>query len=185
MTDTAASPTIRQTPRLTLRELTDTDAPSVLALLNDPDFLEHIGDKGVRTHEEALSYLASGPYASYAVHGFGLWRVALRDTDEMIGMCGLLRRDWLDAPDLGYAYLPAARGRGLAQEAAEAVLRLGAERFGLRRVLAIVTPANLASIRLLERAGFVREADVVAPGSDEALARYAWSPLTAGGLQPQ
>lgn len=172
---TTAPAPLLQTPRLLLRELTDADAPFVLALLNDPGFLQHIGDKGVRTLDDARGYLQSGPFASYAAHGFGLWRVALRGDDEAIGMCGLLRRDWLDAPDLGYAFLPAARGRGLAQEAADAVLRLARERLGLHRVLAIVSRDNAASIRLLERAGFAREVDVVPPGSDETLALYAWS----------
>ena len=160
------------TPRLRLREMRDADAPFVLALLNDPDFLAHIGDKGVRSLADAVGYLQSGPYASYAAHGFGLWHVALRDTGEAIGMCGLLQRDWLDAPDVGYAFLPSARGRGLAQEALDAVLSLAGPRFGARRVLAIVSHANGASIRLLERAGFVRDGDVVPPGSDETLALF-------------
>ena len=163
------------TDRLRLRELADTaeDASFALALVNDPDFLRHIGDKGVRTLEEARGYLQSGPLASYAAHGFGLWRVARREDDAAIGFCGLLKRDWLDAPDVGYAFMPSARGLGLAQEAVAATLRLGSERFGLRRVLAIVSQDNLASIRLLERVGFVREGEAVPPGGDEVLALYA------------
>jgi RimJ/RimL family protein N-acetyltransferase len=170
-------PPILVTPRLSLRELdaSDADATFALALLNDPDFLRNIGDRGVRTLEDAYGYLRAGPLASYADHGFGLWRVALRDTGEAIGLCGLLRRDWLDAPDLGYAFLPSARGRGLAQEAADAVLALARSRFALRRVLAIVDPENAASIRLLERAGMQREGEVVAPGETKRLDLFAWS----------
>jgi ribosomal-protein-alanine N-acetyltransferase len=170
MTDALA-----ETPRLRLRELAADDADFVMALLNDADFLRHIGDKGVRTREDALDYLRIGPWASYAAHGHGLWRVGLRDAaDTPIGMCGLLRRDWLDAPDIGYAFLPAARGQGLAQEAADAVMRLARERYGLARVLAIVNPENGASIRLLERAGFVADGEVVPPGEAAPIARYAW-----------
>jgi [ribosomal protein S5]-alanine N-acetyltransferase len=164
---------IAETGRLHLRELDEGDAAFALELLNDADFLRHIGDKGVRTLEDARGYLQSGPLASYAAHGFGLWRVARADTGEAIGFCGLLKRDWLDAPDVGYAFLPSARGSGLAREAVEATLRLGGERFGQRRVLAIVSLENLASIRLLERVGFLREGEVVPPGSDEVLALYA------------
>ena len=163
------------TARLRLRELADTadDAGFALALLNDPDFLRHIGDKGVRTPEEARGYLRDGPLASYAAHGYGLWRVARADSDEAIGFCGLLKRDWLDSPDIGYAFMPAARGSGLAREAVEATLRVGEERFGLRRVLAIVSRDNGASIRLLEKVGFARAGEVTPPGSDEVLALYA------------
>jgi [ribosomal protein S5]-alanine N-acetyltransferase len=163
------------TDRLRLRELADTaaDAGFALALVNDPEFLRHIGDKGVRTLEDARGYLQAGPLASYAAHGFGLWHVARADTGEAIGFCGLLKRDWLDAPDVGYAFLPSARGLGLAREAVEAALRLGSERFALRRVLAIVSQDNAASIRLLERVGFVREGEVVPPGSEDVLALYA------------
>ena len=124
--------TIAQSQRLRLRALDEGDAGFALELLNDADFLRHIGDKGVRTRNDALEYLRIGPWASYAAHGHGLWRVGLRDAaDTPIGMCGLLRRDWLDAPDIGYAFLPAARGQGLAQEAADAVMRLARERYGL------------------------------------------------------
>jgi RimJ/RimL family protein N-acetyltransferase len=165
---------IAASARLTLRELTDADAPFVVALLNDPDFLRHIGDKGVRTLDDARGYLRAGPLASYAQHGFGLWRVGEGPDEAPIGICGLLRRDWLDAPDVGYAFLPAARGRGLAFEAVAATLELARTRFALARLLAIVSTENTASIRLLERAGFVRGRDVVAPGETTPLGLYAW-----------
>jgi RimJ/RimL family protein N-acetyltransferase len=175
MADIAIEPVrIHATARLTLRELADADAPFVIALLNDPDFLRHIGDKGVRTLADAHGYLRTGPLASYARHGFGLWRVGEGADEAPVGMCGLLRRDWLDAPDVGYAFLPAARGRGLAYEAVAATLDLARTRFGLARVLAIVDPANVASVRLLEKAGFVFERDVTAPGETTQLGLYAW-----------
>ncbi|MGH8028873.1 MAG: GNAT family N-acetyltransferase, partial [Arenimonas sp.] len=112
------------TARLRLRLLAEGDADFALELLNDAGFLAHIGDKGVRTREDARAYLCNGPLASYAAHGFGLWGVEPREGGALLGMCGLLQRDWLDAPDLGYAFLPAARGRGIAREAAEATLAL-------------------------------------------------------------
>lgn len=142
------------TPRLTLRRFTLDDAPDILRLVNDPDFLANIGDKGVRSLEDARRYLAEGPLAMYERHGFGLWQVSLTATGEFAGMCGLLRRESLPDADLGYAYLPAFRGQGLAGEAGAAVLRHAAGKFGLRRVLAIVSPGNLGSIRVLEKLGF-------------------------------
>jgi ribosomal-protein-alanine N-acetyltransferase len=128
----------------------------------------------VRTREDARAYLCNGPLASYAAHGFGLWAVEDRRDGTLLGMSGLLKRDWLDAPDLGYAFLPEARGRGVAREAAEAVLALAGPRFAAATVLAIVNPDNAASIRLLERVGFVAEGEVVPPGESRSIARYAW-----------
>lgn len=141
------------TGRLHFAPLDTGDAPFLVALLNDPDFLRHIGDRGVRDHATALDYLARGPWASYATHGFGLWRIGPRDGGPAWGLCGLLQRLDLPAPDVGYALLPAARGRGLAREAVQATLAHAFGPLGLPRVLAIVSAGNPASIRLLEALG--------------------------------
>ena len=144
---------ILETQRLRLHELADTDTGFIVELLNDADFLRFIGDRGVRSHDDALRYLAEGPRASYAANGFGLWRVERREDGAIVGMCGLLRRETLPHPDIGYAYLPAFRGQGYAVEAGAAVLRRGFETLGLPRILAIVTEANAGSVRVLERLG--------------------------------
>ncbi len=171
----ARAPMLATTQRLCLRELGEGDADFALELLNDPDFLANIGDKGVHTRDDAIGYLRSGPLASYAAHGFGLWGVAPREGGGLLGMCGLLQRDWLEAPDIGYAFLPSARGRGVAREAAMATLDLARSRFGASRVLAIVNPDNAASIRLLERVGFVVAGTVQPPGENRTIARYLWT----------
>jgi len=143
-----------ETERLIVRPFVLEDAGFIVQLLNEPTFLEHIGDKGVRTLDQAAGYLAGGPLRSYRERGHGLGLVALRDSLQPIGMCGLLKRDGLDAVDLGYAFLPGFCGRGHAFEAAEAVLAWGRRDLGLDRVLAITSPGNARSIRLLERLGF-------------------------------
>jgi [ribosomal protein S5]-alanine N-acetyltransferase len=143
-----------ETGRLALRRLTTGDAAFILELLNDPEFLRHIGDKGVRTEADACRYLETGPIASYGRHGFGLYRVGLRESGEAIGMCGLLKRDWLDDVDIGFAYLPRFRRQGYGREAAAAVLALARDAFGLSRVVAITSPGNEPSIRLLAGLGF-------------------------------
>lgn len=143
-----------ETARLRLRDIAPSDAPFILTLLNEPSFLQNIGDRGVRTPDDARAYIENGPMASYARHGFGLYLVELRDSREPIGICGLLRRDALPDPDLGYAFLPGYWGRGYAFESAAAVRHYVREQLGVRRLLAIVSPANDASIRLLERLGF-------------------------------
>jgi [ribosomal protein S5]-alanine N-acetyltransferase len=142
-----------ETARLSLRRLGPDDALFVVALLNEPSFREHIGDRGVRNVEDAHRYLREGPMAMYARYGFGLWHVARKSDGAGIGMCGLLKRDTLPDADLGYAYFPAYWGQGYALEAAEATLRHGARAFGLRRVLGVVSEGNTASIRVLEKLG--------------------------------
>ena len=143
-----------QTARLRIRALTTADAPFILGLLNDPAFLRFIGDRGVRTTADAAGYIETGPIASHARHGFGLDAIEELGTEEPIGICGLLRREELDAPDLGFALLPPFRGCGLAYEAAAAVLADASSRLAIRRVLAIVQSDNAASIALLERLAF-------------------------------
>jgi len=157
-----------ETPRLTLRRLTLDDAAFVTALYNEPSFIEHIGDRGVRNSDDARRYLQSGPIAMYERFGFGLWHVARRADGAAIGMCGLLKRDTLPEVDLGYAYLPAYWGAGFAFEAAAATLRHAARKFGLQRVIAVVSQGNAASIHLLEKLGMRFERmHLMEPGEDE------------------
>jgi len=144
------------TSRLVLRELLATDAPFVHALMNDPSFIAHIGDRGVHTLEDARHYIESGPWTRYATFGFGLWLLQLRESGESIGICGLLKRDALPSPDIGFALRPEFWSKGYAFESARAVMDYAANVLHLPRILAIVSPSNGASIRLLERLGFER-----------------------------
>ncbi len=159
--------TVLETARLDVRPLTHDDAEFILRLLNDPSFLRNIGDKGVRTLDDARRYLDEGPIASYAAHGFGLWRVATKSDDVPVGMCGLLRRPELDDVDVGYALLPEYGSKGYALEVAHAVLRHARERLGLARIVAVVKPGNARSIRLLERLGFRYERLVRLAGDED------------------
>jgi len=145
--------TVLETERLVLRELEDSDAEFVLGLLNEPSFLDNIGDKGVRTLEDAREYIRTGPRASYDELGFGLNLVELKPTRTPIGICGLLQRDVLPDPDIGFALLPAYWSEGYAFESASAVLSQASDVLSLPRVLAIVSPGNDASIRLLGKLG--------------------------------
>jgi RimJ/RimL family protein N-acetyltransferase len=145
---------ILRTARLQLRELAPRDAPFILVLLNEPSFIQNIGDRGVRSLADAHDYLVNGPIASYTRHGFGLYLVELAATEESIGICGILQREALPDPDLGFAFLPAYWGQGFAFEAAAAVRSYARSQLGVGRLLAITSPRNDASIRLLERLGF-------------------------------
>ncbi|HEY9402167.1 MAG TPA: GNAT family N-acetyltransferase [Pyrinomonadaceae bacterium] len=149
----ASSVNVLQTERLNLRRLDAGDAAFILQLLNDESFLRNIGDRGVRTIEDAIRYILQGPVASYARHGFGFWLVELKDAGTPAGICGLVRRDALPDPDIGYAFLPRFWSRGYASEAAAAVMSYARDPLGLGRVLAIVNPDNAGSIRVLEKIG--------------------------------
>ena len=142
------------TARLRLRELTPADAPYLLRQLNEPSFIENIADRGVRTLAQAEAYLEAGPIISYRQHGFGFWAVADKDTEAVLGLCGLVKRDALPEPDLGYAFLPEYVGQGYAFEACRASLRAARDIFHLPALLAIVNEGNTASRRLLEKLGF-------------------------------
>ena len=146
-----------ETPRLALGRLEFADAPFIVALLNQPSFIANIGDRGVRSIEDAHRYLRDGPMAMYEKYGFGLWQVVRKSDSTAVGMCGLLKRDNLPDVDIGYAFLPEYWGAGFAFEAAEATLRHAAGKFDLKRVIAVVSPGNTASIRLLEKLGFQYE----------------------------
>ena len=145
---------VLSTPRLVLRCLDLDDAPFFLRLVNEPSFIENIADKGVRTLDDAREHLRTGPLASYARHGHGLWMVELKDTGAPIGICGLIKRDVLDDVDVGYALLPEFCGAGYAAEAAAAALAHARDVLGLSRVVAVVNPDNARSLRLLEKLGF-------------------------------
>ncbi|HEX5944180.1 MAG TPA: GNAT family N-acetyltransferase [Anaerolineales bacterium] len=144
---------ILETERLILRQLTTDDSAFILELLNDPSFIRNIGDRNVRTIDDACSYILNGPVASYAKNGFGLYLVLLKETNESIGMCGLIKRDGLEDVDIGYALLPAFWFKGYAVEAARAMMAYGKDVIGLKRLIAIVDPANEGSIRVLEKIG--------------------------------
>lgn len=144
---------VLETDRLVLRRLTLNDAPFIVELLTDPAFLRYIGDRGVKDQQSARQYLLKGPIASYEKFGFGLYLVFLKESGDPIGICGLLKRDTLPDADVGFAFLPAHRKMGYATESAAAVLAHGKNALGLRRIVAITSPDNAASISVLEKIG--------------------------------
>ena len=144
---------VLETERLRLRRFTVDDAEFILDLLNQPSFLRYIGDKGVRTTKDARRYILDGPVASYTKNGFGLYLVQLKGSGEEIGMCGLVNREELDDVDIGFAFLPQFWGRGYAVESAAEVINTERQSLGLDRVVAITSPDNNASIKVLEKIG--------------------------------
>jgi RimJ/RimL family protein N-acetyltransferase len=164
---------IARTARLRLRELVHDDAAFILELLNDPAWLRFIGDRNVHSLDDARGYIDKIRNGSYAKHGFGLWAVEALATGETAGLCGLIRRDVLEHPDLGFAFLERHRGKGYAREAAAAVLALARERFGFEKLLAVTTKDNVTSQKALEHLGFRYERRIDWPETGEVLSLYA------------
>lgn len=182
MTSTIRRNDLLESSRLRLRELGEPDAGFIARLLNDADFLQFIGDRGVRTEAEACTYLADGPVRSYREHGFGLLLVEQSADHTPVGICGLVRRAGLDAPDLGFAFMPEFRGQGYALEAANLALRHAFEGLGIDRIVAIAAADNLASIRLLEKLGMKPRGQTRLPEDDKDLLLFELhNPETASG----
>lgn len=142
-----------ETERLIVRRMTVEDAAFMLALMNDPAWLRFIGDRGVKTVADAQDYIRNGPLETYARLGFGFYVVDMKDGGAAVGICGLVRRDYLDDVDIGYAFLPQYRGQGYAREAARAVLAYAQSALGLTRVVAITNPDNARSEKVLQALG--------------------------------
>lgn len=153
-----------ETSRLRLRYLTLQDAGFILGLMNEPEFVRNIGDRGIRTLEGARHYIQSGNVTGYHKSGLGLYLIELKQDGTPIGVCGLLKRSYLADVDVGFALREAFYGRGYAFEAAQAMMRRGREVLGLERIVAITSPDNHASIKLLRRLGLEFERTVRAPG---------------------
>jgi RimJ/RimL family protein N-acetyltransferase len=164
---------VAETERLLIRRLDAGDSAFILGLVNEPSWVRYIGDKGVHTLQDAQRHIENGPVPMYARVGFGLYAVEAKDSHELVGICGLIRREALDDVDLGFAFLPMYWGRGYAYEAASAVMSYGRQVLGLRRIVAILSRDNDRSRHLVEKLAFRFERPVKLAADDEALDLYA------------
>lgn len=151
------------------------DADLMLAIWNDPAFIEHVTDRGIRSLDEASSAMAEGILKLYEDYGYGPYRVALKEDDTAIGICGVFRREGLDEPDIGFALLPEFCSRGYAFEAAATVIDHCRNDIGLERLVAIVSPGNAPSVGLIDKLGFAFERMMRLPGDDHDVAVYGIS----------
>lgn len=163
---------ILETDRLILSELKTKDAKFIHKLYNDQDFINYIGDKGIHSVQDALSFINTGLKQSYKNHGHGLYLVKLKD-ETSIGVCGLLKRDDLDLPDIGFAILPDYRRMGFIYEASKAVIEDAKNRLHLDSLFAITTPDNNGSINLLKKLGFTLKDIIKRNKNNEPIQLYA------------
>jgi len=164
---------IAESERLILRILTLEDSDFILELLNTEGWIKYIGERNVKTTRQAIDYLKNGPLKSYENNGFGLYLVTLKDTGKAIGMCGFIKRDYLDHIDIGFAFLPDYIGKGYAYEIAKETLRYGFDELQKDKVLAICLPSNASSIKLLEKMSFKLNKMILTNDTHEELSLYA------------
>ena len=162
-----------ETSRLRLRELTVDDAEFVCRLVNEPSFLTNIGDRGVRTPEDARRYILDGPWTRQRKPGYAQFLIELKETGTPIGVCGLLYRETLDLSDVGFALVPEHWGKGHATEAASAVMAYGRSTLGIERIVGLTSADNLASIKVLEKLGLSFERTVKMSEDDPGTALYS------------
>ncbi|MBU2878688.1 MULTISPECIES: GNAT family N-acetyltransferase [Aliiglaciecola] len=164
---------VAQTERLNIRKVTLAEAFFILELVNDPDWIRHIGDRNIHNQADAREFIENGPFVSYQQNGYGLYVFCDNRKNRPMGICGMLKRPFLDHPDIGYAILPAFRRRGLTLEACNGVLQADCKRLGLKTVHAMISAENTQSINLIERLGFKYTKIVQHQAEDTMLFTYS------------
>lgn len=160
---------IAETDRLILRELCPDDAPFILELLNTPSWTKFIGDRGVRTEEQARNYIINRLMKSYETYGFGFYLTKLKENTISAGICGLVKRDSLDDVDVGFAFLPEHEGKGYGYESAAAIMYYAKNSLNINRIAAITNKDNERSIKLLKKLGLQYKKMIILPGETEEI----------------
>lgn len=164
---------ILETERLRLRPFTLTDTLFIVELVNSPGWIKYIGDRNIRTELQARQYLKNGPLKSYQVNGFGLSMVESKIDGIPIGMCGILKRDHLDTPDIGFAFLPAFMGKGFAFEIASAILTYAEDILEIPSISGVTVASNISSVKLLEKIGMKFIRTITFPNETKELLLYS------------
>lgn len=162
-----------ETERLYLRRVTLDDADLMLAVWNDPAFVRNVGDRGIRTVEQARESMKSGALKLYEDYGYGPYSMVLKSDGCQIGICGLFKRENLEDPDIGFAVLPDYCSKGYAGEAAFAVVAHARDDLEIRGLIAIVSPDNTASIGLIEKLGLSFDRMITMPGDEDEISLYS------------
>jgi len=164
---------VAETNRLLITKFTENDATFFYKLANSPNWIRYIGDRGLKTVTDAQLYLKEDTLKSYTEFGFGFYKLQLKENGELIGTSGLVKRDWLEYVDIGFALLPEYEGKGFGFEASEEILKLAKNQFHLNKILAITLPTNKKSVKLIEKLGLVFEKRVKPFEDDEELLLFA------------
>ena len=165
--------TVLETDRLLLSPLSYDDCEFIFELVNEPSFKRFVGDKKVASADDARRYLRDGPIDNYERYGYGLYLVTLKDSGERVGICGLLRRQQFEDPDLGFAFLERFHNSGYASESTKAVLAWAFDTLKFSRVIAIADRQNAPSVRILDKLGFAYIEDVRMRGDEHDIGLYS------------
>lgn len=171
-TPDAMSDWLMETDRLRLRPVTVDDTALMLSVWNDPDFIENVADRGIRSVEQAREAIKSGAQKLFENYGYGPYCMSLKSDGTLIGICGLFKRENIDHPDIGFGVLPDYCGEGYAGEAAKAVVKYARNTLGIGVLTAIVSPTNAQSIGLIEKLGLTFDRMITMPGEDDAICLY-------------
>lgn len=169
------SSVILETQRLIIRRFELSDATFIIELLNSPGWIRFINNKDIHTQADAVNYLQNGPLKSYSTYGFGHYCVVLKNSGASIGMCGIIKRDTLEDPDIGFAFLPQYNGKGYAREAAEAVLKYALTVLDIKKIVAITTPANTNSLKLIDKLKMILEGEFILPAEAKKMLLFSIS----------
>ncbi|NCF74145.1 MAG: GNAT family N-acetyltransferase [Gammaproteobacteria bacterium] len=164
---------LMETDRLRMRPVTVEDTALMLAIWNDPAFIENVADRGIRTAEQARDAIEAGAQKLFEDYGYGPYCMSLKANGTMIGICGLFKRENIEYPDIGFGVLPDYCGKGYAGEAAMAVVDFARDSLGISILTAIVSPTNTPSIRLIKKLGLDFERMITMPGDAEAICLYS------------
>ncbi len=164
---------VLETERLILREAELTDHAFFLKLLNTPKWKQYIGDRGLKTNTDSKDYIQDRLIKNYHTNGFGFYIMILKESSTSIGICGFVKRDFLDYQDFGFALLPDYERQGYTYEAGLSTLKYAENQLGFSKTLAITSKDNTASQKLLEKLGFELKSTVIEPSSGDELSLYS------------
>jgi [ribosomal protein S5]-alanine N-acetyltransferase len=165
---------ILQTQNLTISEFNYLDGQFLNELLNSPNWLKYIGERKVQNELDAIQYIKNVYQNSYKIHGFGFYKVSLKISNKPIGLCGFAKREYLDFPDIGFAFLPEYNRRGYGLESASALLSFGLNSLKFNKIVAIVDPKNEASIKLIKKLGLNFESNIHPPNENKELMLFSF-----------
>ncbi len=166
---------ILSTERIQMRWLSDDDSEFIIALLNDPAFIRNIADRGVRTTEDAVKYIKK-MRDNYQSQGFGFYLVESLSGEKM-GISGIIHREGLTHPDIGFAFLPEYCGKGFAFESSFALKNLAQNEWGMKKILAIVSPGNTPSQNLLRKLGLRFDKLIRLTEKDDEVELFVWEKI--------